>query len=1103
MPNVLPLSHYVSVRNRFTRSVHLERDYHNRKADEYYLTETAYSVMKAMEAALINPAQRALTLTGPYGTGKSALCVHLAQLMAGSSEGTQAAIALKQADADLSRSLTAKKLIPVLTVGSRQPLAKSLVQGLMKSLDEGEYTTLATLLEAEFSEVLRSTNPSARSVVELYRRAAQMAKSEGAQGVLLIADELGKFFEYAALNPKQGDIFLLQELAEAAARSGEHPLIVIGVLHQNAEAYAQKLGRTYQAEWAKVSERFRQINFFPSDSERLEMVGHALKQTEDLRLNQGFSVLSRDCIRLDLVSSIVKESFETKAQNAYPLHPVCLLALPALFRRMGQSHRSLFSFLTGEEPHALGRFLRETPYTAGEPPLFMVESLFDYTGDSLAGSWSASQLARTWAEAVELIESAADLSITAQRVLKCIGLLGILRDAKLMPTRDVLKLAVSDCRSQVPDVDAALKELVEKKRIVFSRTRNCYRLFQGGDVDIEAEMEAVKSGLPSQLALQVAAELCPPPRLIARRHSYRTGALRTVQSLFCRGDELEKVIAESGDTLTLLYCLTTGVEETERTEKQLQTVPKPNLLIALATESQTLHEVAADVLAANKVEIDCRALDHDGAARRELSFQRGEAETLFQKEWERLFNVSDGGETVWRYQGQVVEFHSTKQFSVFLSEMADRTYSASPLLKNELINRHALSSAAASGRRNLIEGMLLHADTPQLGIKGAPPELSMYECLLRVTGIHREIEPGKWDWSAPDETNPANLLPVWKEIEGRIFADPPSPQPVHLLFETLKSPPFGMTEGVLPVLLAAFMQVYAAETTLYKEGTFLPQPGVPDWEVLMRRPELFAVAGCRVTGERAAVVERLSQGLKTESAVTPTVRALIRMVSSLPEFTKKTKRLPDEVIALRTAFDKAKSPERLLFYDLPSAVGATLMADEEVSAANVETFFQSLNTALRTLSLALPTTVAEARDTLLTACGLPVGEEGFERLRREAERLHQQPLSPLVSPFILRASASGNASTVLESVLALVANRPPRTWTDREVEQFPALARQAGRLFREAQTDSWHSLPAEQPQALSDQEQLIVRLRSQMESLSKEARKATLLALLEELNREE
>ena len=33
------------------------------------------------------------------------------------------------------------------------------------------------------------------------------------------------------------------------------------------------------------------------------------------------------------------------------------------------------------------------------------------------------------------------------------------------------------------------------------------------------------------------------------------------------------------------------------------------------------------------------------------------------------------------------------------------------------------------------------------------------------------------------------------------------------------------------------------EATIYREGTFIPEPGIADWEALLRRPELFAVAG--------------------------------------------------------------------------------------------------------------------------------------------------------------------------------------------------------------------------------------------------------------------
>ncbi|MEN6621616.1 MAG: hypothetical protein ABFD50_08730, partial [Smithella sp.] len=40
-----------------------------------------------------------------------------------------------------------------------------------------------------------------------------------------------------------------------------------------------------------------------------------------------------------------------------------------------------------------------------------------------------------------------------------------------------------------------------------------------------------------------------------------------------------------------------------------------------------------------------------------------------------------------------------------------------------------------------------------------------------------------------------------------------------------------------------------------------------------------------------------------------------------------------------------------------------------------------------------------------------------------------------------------DATTALDSVLAVIANRPLRTWTDGDVERFPLLAQSLGQLF--------------------------------------------------------
>ena len=57
-------------------------------------------------------------------------------------------------------------------------------------------------------------------------------------GLLLVIDELGKFLEYATQHPAQGDMFVLQTLAEFADRSEDTPLFLLTILHQAFEMYA-------------------------------------------------------------------------------------------------------------------------------------------------------------------------------------------------------------------------------------------------------------------------------------------------------------------------------------------------------------------------------------------------------------------------------------------------------------------------------------------------------------------------------------------------------------------------------------------------------------------------------------------------------------------------------------------------------------------------------------------------------------------------------------------------------------------------------------------------------------------------------------------------
>jgi hypothetical protein len=121
---------------------------------------------------------------------------------------------------------------------------------------------------------------STKEVVAVFEAVAaklSTAKRWG-RGLLVVLDEAGKALEHAAESAASGDIQLLQELAEAATRSGSAPIVFVVLLHQSFERYAGRLGAAQQNEWAKVQGRFEDVAFQEASEQILRLVGAAMER---------------------------------------------------------------------------------------------------------------------------------------------------------------------------------------------------------------------------------------------------------------------------------------------------------------------------------------------------------------------------------------------------------------------------------------------------------------------------------------------------------------------------------------------------------------------------------------------------------------------------------------------------------------------------------------------------------------------------------------------------------------------------------------------------------------------------------------------------------
>ncbi len=1128
-----PISDYIEVGRRFRRSINLEKDYRSALQNgDYLITPTALEAIYRFKEGLEKGSpSRAWTITGPYGVGKSAFAVFLTRLLCSTdAHGMAARRHLQETDSGLAKSLAdleictngALGLLPILITARRTSAPRCIAEGIVSAITtekSKKFISLADKLAHELNDAASGHTLDTRWIAGALNLVSQTAKEVGYKGVLVVIDELGKLFEYAARYPQHGDVFVLQELAEHAARSNDFPVILVGLLHQSFEEYGFHLDIATRREWSKIQGRFSDIAFLEPADQVIRMVAEAIRWKSSPR-PRGLksSIEHAAAIAADLGAAppgMSVEEFRKVATASYPLHPLTLVALPYIFRRFAQNERSLFSYLSSMEPQGFQEFLKMSPMRPKAPEFVRLDDLFDYfTSNFGLGLYRQPQALR-WLEAIDVLDRKDMLGELHREVVKTVGVLSALGQfSHLSATASMISLAVHDSANPSAELQAALEGLKDDSVLIFRSYNKSYRIWEGSDVDIDERIAEGERRTKCSFGFADSVRQFVPNRpLVARRHSFETGVLRSFELHYVDAVENLDSVVEANAVLDgkIIVCLAESsglAEQFSRYAEQAKDEDK--VLFAVPQHIGELRGIVTELGSLRWVWENTPELRDDRVARREVSMRITEIEQLLLRHLGGLIDPRSapiGSSCLWFYTGARQKVSTPADVSQLLSNVFDQIYDKSPRIRNELVVRRSLSSAAAAARRNLIQAMIENTDQPLLGIKGYPPERSIYESVLHATGVHRELVDGRWGFGSPKQGCDHNLYPCWSRLEELVFDRQPEPIPVKELFSELAGAPFGVPDGLHPLLLCAFMLAYRDETTLYREGTFLPEVVTEDFEVLMRRPELFSLAGSRVRGERAAVVRRIARSLNVEPATVPIVRALFSMVKRLPEFAWKTNRLPDSTIALRNAFNNATSPEKFLFVDVPKALGCSPFdEDEDVQTAEeVNNFFAVLNDNLHVWSEITIITQRNARDILLQACGFEAGDVGWNLLREESVRIEPSVTSRKLLDFVRRVVGSSADLEGVNSVLGLLSDRPPELWSDMDVDRFPEVAQVFGRLFKSACKQRFNSETTRGLDRISSKQKrkakiLIECLRSEItKNTDKRTSSELILAVLEEL----
>ncbi len=990
---------------------------------------------------------RSWALIGPYGSGKSSFAVYLAHLFDNPSyEATNEALEIcLEADKDLCKDFfqhteKTKGFLPVLLTGTPEPLGNRFVASLRDAAIRFWKTSPgpSPAIVGKLTEAATQKDITIHKIMTFVEELRTAVEAQKGKGLLIVFDELGKFLEYEARHYGANDIYLLQALAEMAATGRKANIYVFTLMHQGFEQYARALGEDLRNEWSKVQGRFENIPFLETTEQTLRIISKAFDNNLP---SPDKKAIATTCIKM--ASALAKEKAlpgnldkETAAHlfsQCYPLHPVTVLILPILCQKMAQNERTLFSYLGSKEQHGLQDSLAQLQKVGD---WVMPWQVYEYFILNQPAVLTDPTTHRRWAEVVTAIERLGDAPPKQIELLKTIGLLNIIgAQGGFKASRNIVSL----CTTSKKAATIVANALIESSVLQFRKFSNEYRVWQGSDFDLDAAVHD-ELGQIGRFDLPAAINNRKPLQpIVARRHTIKTGALRYFSPFFVDLNSYHKE-SKQADRQRIILCLAESTTDLETASQKLIPYFGKLDLVALYPNGSQLREAVAEVLALHRVEQNYAELQADPIAQREFKDRLAAAQRL---EDELLLSLVENPEDAqWFWQAEVVGVSSKRDLQEELSTILDKIYDKSPRVHNELINRDKPSAQAVAARNKLVVAMVHHDDKPDLGIEKFPAEKGIYRSFLHATGLHREVDEGKWQLLPAKQDNPYNLYPVWQRIDEFLETTQETPRSFAELNEVLQAPPYGVKAGVLPLLYLSVFLCNQEELALYEDKVYTPYISDQHIERFMKRPDYFTVQRIRMHGIRASLFQQYVKVLygdstKKKATLLAIAKPLAQFMAKLPDYSKHTNRLSSASQKARKAFELAKSPMDLLFVRLPKACGYPAIDPDESDDKKIEGFAAALVEVIRELRDAYDKMIADFQALMAQALFPDIKKDiNLRTLRQKAcaryEDLSQYTVDTKgLRPFIEHlADEKGKDELWRSRLLLFLGGRASDKWLD-------------------------------------------------------------------------
>lgn len=639
-------------------------------------------------------------------------------------------------------------------------------------------------------------NPMALSdALSLYKSVSEKLVDEyGYSGIYIVFDEFSKFIEGQNNTAAGTNMHLLQSMCELATDSKNAQVFITMVTHKSIKEYGKYLSRDLINLFTGIEGRIIEKYFVTSSKNNYELIKNAIVKDDSKLLNIPHyeKYLGKEKFKEFFSLPAFRSGFyETEFKNVifngcYPLNPIAAYLLLNISEKVAQNERTLFTFISNDEPHSMARFVSE--HTSDKEWSIGADLIYEYFSALFKKDVVNEFIHNIWLSA----EYAIDKCDTEdqRKIVKALAVILIVNKEDEIPaTEKYLKLCIN-----ASDPEQALIELKKKEFIYKKNSTGSYVFKTRAGSELKAEIKRQRELKGDNVNYsKVLLDVTGNYFIIPRKYNTVKMMTRYFTNEFMDVDDFLNITSSTvlldntldGKVITL-YSFSRIKQEAvkqhllELAEKRLVVIcPKKGLK---AKKQLKDYEIISD-LKENQL-----FTDNNEILKRELPLLLDdltiELETIIGSVYE-----DDLDTKVFYFNDDRIENVKSGNVEEAVNECCLNVYTSTPIINNEMVNRAEIGTAQTKkARLNIVHTILSHTDTPEF-YNGSNQEATIYRALFGVTGII-------------DGDTREDIQFVIDEINRYVDSCCDKKAAVKEMVYKLVKAPYGMRTGVIPFYLA-------------------------------------------------------------------------------------------------------------------------------------------------------------------------------------------------------------------------------------------------------------------------------------------------------------